>query len=141
MNDKYNLWKNKHRYIDKDTIEVKIDDEKTFFIDTKNLDKIKGLKIQAVNKSGTDNWYVKYQIKKDRKNVASLFTNYSTIKYIDKNPFNLREKNLMGQGQGIVKTKSFVENKYKYSNELDHYEIIQQYNRISNKEKYHGKYQ
>lgn len=96
-NMKHNISINKTRYLDKNTIEVNINDDINFTTDAIFLDKVNEYKIyikEKKEKNGIVRKYVMCQIKKQAFTFVSKICNFKIVKYIDGNPLNLKLSNL-----------------------------------------------
>lgn len=102
MSDEFDLTLNKYRYVDKDTIEVKLvnDSDQTIFTDAKHLPIVNRYNISTKEKKNKDNtkYYVMCREKKKSFTFAQLITDYKAVRYIDGNTLNLRLKNLQEVG-------------------------------------------
>jgi hypothetical protein len=98
---KHHIPINQIRYIDKDTIEVRIINDITFKTDAIFFDIVQEHKIhikEKKEKNGTIRQYVTCQTKKQAFTFASKICNYKSIKYKDGNHFNLKLSNLTEVG-------------------------------------------
>jgi hypothetical protein len=88
MSDELDLTLNKYRYVDKDTIEVKLvnDPDKTIFTDAKHLPIVNRYNISTTIKKDKkgNRYYVMCREKKKSFTFAQLITDYKAVTYIDK---------------------------------------------------------
>jgi len=123
--DKLGTTRNKWRQIDEKTIEVRIDENHTFFIDSEYVDFVE--KYPTFAKKVHSKFNVIGQDKKNQFQFYSLFMkNIKMIEYIDGNPMNLRKSNLREFGEVTVSKR--LEKKAEridgYDFTIDQYEIF-----------------
>jgi len=130
MSDEFDLTLNKYRYVDKDTIEVKLvnDPDQTIFTDAKHLPIVNRYNISTKEKKNKDNtkYYVMCREKKKSFTFAQLITDFKAVTYIDGNTLNLRLKNLQEVGTITTADKPKAEKliaKDKYF-EIDQYDMF-----------------
>ncbi|XWV25002.1 HNH endonuclease [Tupanvirus deep ocean] len=97
------LTRNEVRFIDKDTIEVKLTGNKTFKTDAKYLETVNKYPLQAKSKreKGITRFYVVAQDKKKTFQFTKLITNFKIVEYVNGNTLDLREINMKEFGFGI----------------------------------------
>jgi hypothetical protein len=96
LSDDLKLTRNKYRFIDNDTIEVKLDkDDQTFITDSKFISIINEHTLFVV-KSSNDNakYYVGMLIDGKNKCFHNYITGYNFVDHIDRNPLNNKLSNL-----------------------------------------------
>jgi hypothetical protein len=100
LSDDLGLTKNKYRYIDSDTIEVKLDKEHTFITDSKFIDIVEKNAL-FITKSGNENSkaYVGMMIEKKNKSFHNFITGFNFVDHIDRNPLNNKLSNLRNSNQ------------------------------------------
>lgn len=102
------LTRNQIRYIDRNTIEVKLTNDQIMITDAKFLDKVQLYPLQAKSKklkNGTIKYYVIGQDKKKTFQFTNLICNFKVVEYINGNNLDLREVNLKEFGS-IKSTKN-----------------------------------
>lgn len=146
---KYDMITNMYKYIDKDTIEVDTKNG-TFFMDAKNIDKIKGYTLGIKDKKDSESSYVYYvysvekelhenyndsdeeNSKKKKTSLTRALTKLIfgdvNIKFVDGNTLNLRSSNIMVTG---IVPLEFVNNDKNYN--IDHYEHMTTLSFLSDK--------
>lgn len=141
--DKLNLTRNKWRQIDKDSIEVKIDDDHTFITDLKHVDKVEKYPVFA--KKIHNKYHVTSQDKKKQFPFHTMIMpNVHYIEYIDGDSFNLRESNLKEFGEVSISNKiskkvvNTIDND-KVDDLIDINELEKMANDIKDKKKSKGK--
>lgn len=132
ISDEYELTRNKIRYLDKDTIEVKLTKDCVMKTDAKNLDLVEKYSLNTktakkINKDGntTIRQYVMCQDNKNAFLFNSLFTNFKIVEYINGDSLDNRLCNL--KEFGSIDTKLLIIN-----NEIN--TKINDNNNITNKE-------
>lgn len=133
------LTKNEIRFLDKNTIEVKLTQGKTFITDAENLDIVNVFSLHARSKkekNGIIRWYVIAQAGKPQFPFTDLICDYEIVEYVNGNTLDLREINLKEFGLGYkvnddnkeIKDPDTIEDNYKYYlmalDELPHNEWI-----------------
>lgn len=105
--DKYGYTRNQIRYLDANTIEVKLTLDQTMKTDAKNLDKVEMYPLHAKKKKykETERYYVVYQCENDKgqkkavHNFTDLVCDYGVVDYVNGNSLDLRECNLQEFGK------------------------------------------
>ena len=113
--DELGLTENRIRYLDADTIEIKLTQGKKMTTDAQFLDIFlrlfeNGTTLKCDTKKGkNDRHYARYKTDKTH-NVSDLLCNYKIVDYIDGNSLNLRSSNMKEFGSVINKnTKNIKE--------------------------------
>lgn len=119
--DELGLTRNRIRYIDKDTIEVELTQDKFMKTDATLIDKVQLYPLQTKVKKTKDGevYYVYYQDKKRCESFTNLITNYKTVDYINGDTLDLRLCNLKEKGSVakiIDVDNSLIDNQYNYFN-------------------------
>lgn len=92
---KFNMVRNRIRWINKDTIEVELTQGKTMKIDAKFLDKVQENHLEVKKKAGkTDKYYVVCHDGNKTFAFTNLICTYNKIEYINSNTLDLRSENL-----------------------------------------------
>jgi hypothetical protein len=122
--NKYGITRNVWRKIDGNTIEVKIDDDKTFFTDFEYVNKVEMYPVFA--KKVHNKFHVVSQDKKRQFNFYTLIKpTINIVDYMDNDPFNLRSSNIRELGTveiaTKVKEKTDVDKSYDFT--IDHYSL------------------
>ena len=96
--------RNEVRFINKDTIEVKLTKGKTFKTDAKNLKLVNKYPLQARKKreKGNNRYYVLAQDKKKQFQFTKLITKYKIVEYVNGNTLDLRNINMKEFGLDVV---------------------------------------
>lgn len=121
QSDRYGLTRNMIRFIDKDTIEVKLTQDQIMKTDSTNLDKVEQYPVNA--KKVRSKYYVLCQDKKKTFPFTDLIVNYKTVEYINGDSLDLRSSNLkeLGTVKAVFNTKPPDNNKYNNrDNNLDY---------------------
>lgn len=101
---KLNQVDNQIRYLDKDTIEVKLTKGKTMKTDAKHIDKVQKYSMHAKyrepnSENAVGRWYAVCQNKKESAfNFGQLICNCNKISFLNGDSLDLRESNLLGAG-------------------------------------------
>ncbi|XWV26252.1 HNH endonuclease [Tupanvirus soda lake] len=107
------LTRNEIRFIDKDTIDVKLTGDKTFKTDAKFLKIVNKYPLQAKSKreKGITRFYVVAQDKKKTFQFTKLITNFKIVEYVNGNTLDLREINMkeFGFGINVVKKQNKID--------------------------------
>jgi hypothetical protein len=121
ISDQYDLTRNKIRYLDKDTIEVKLTQDKIMTTDSKFIKEVEQYpiitKIKKTNNS--EKYYAICQDKKKTFPFSDLITNYKNIKFKNNDGLDLRLKNISEFGE--IKVDQTI------LNDNESYDIINQY--------------
>ena len=98
------LTRNELRFIDPNTIEVQLTQDKTFITDAKHLDIVNKYPLQTKAKKEKDiiRYYAMAQDKKKCFKFTDLITNYKIVQYINGNTLDLREVNMKEFGLGLI---------------------------------------
>lgn len=120
--DNEGLTQNKMRYVDKNTIEVNLDNNMTFFIDSSSKDKVSQYKVHVKAKkeklkSGEtkNRYYVVAQEKKNCFKLTDLLCDYKIVQYKDGNTLNLKLSNLKEFGSVMEQNEyENLEDQHKY---------------------------
>jgi hypothetical protein len=119
------LTRNEIRFINKDTIEVKLTQNKTFKTDAKYLKIVNKYPLQAKAKKEKEitRYYVLGQDKKKTFQFTNLITNYEIVEYINGNTLDLRDINMKEFGFGIkvVENAEDIVNKNETDDESKYY--------------------
>jgi len=97
LSDDLGLTRNKYRYIDDDTIEVKLDKDQTFITDSKFIDVVEKYTLY-VTKSGTNvnsKYYVGLLDGRKNKMFHNFITGFNFVDHVDRNPLNNKLSNLI----------------------------------------------
>ena len=95
--NEFGFTQNQIRFLDKNTIEVKLTQDKIMVTDAKFIPEIEGVSLQAVEKKveGDQNrYYAYFQIKKERAPFTQLITKYKIVNYLNGNTLDLRSANM-----------------------------------------------
>lgn len=103
LSHEWGLTRNEIRFINKNTIEVKLTQDKTFITDAKNLNVVNKYPLQAKAKKEKDvtRYYVIAQDKKKTFKFSDLLNDYKFVEYINGNTLDLRESNMKEFGIGF----------------------------------------
>lgn len=95
LSDELRLTRNKYRFIDNDTIEVKLDKDLSFTTDSKFINIIENNTL-FVTKSSNDNakYYVAILVDGKNKCFHNYITEFNFVDHIDRNPLNNKLSNL-----------------------------------------------
>jgi len=102
LSDDLGLTRNKYRYIDDDTIEVKLDKDQTFITDSKFIDIVEKYTL-CVKKGGLENskYYVGLISGNKVLNFHNHITGFNFVDHIDRNPMNNKLDNLRDADSNI----------------------------------------
>lgn len=118
MSDHYNLTRNKIRYLDKDTIEIRLTKDKTMKTDAKFLKIIQkySLNIKTKKLKDKEKIYVNYQVKKKAAPLTNLlFDKSNTITFKNNNSLDLRSTNI--REYGVIDEKNNINSKHESEEE------------------------
>lgn len=98
------LTRNEIRFIDKNTIEIKLTQNKTFITDAQNLKIVNKYPLQAKKKKEgkIERFYAMAQDKKKVFKFTDLITKYKIVEYINGNTLDLRSENMKEFGMAYV---------------------------------------
>jgi len=109
ISHEYGLTRNEYRYLDKDTIEVQLTQDKTFVTNACNVNIVNKYPLQAKKKKdkikgekSIERFYVVGQDKKKTFQITDLLNDYKIVEYIDGNTLNLRKANMKEFGLAMV---------------------------------------
>ncbi|VBB17661.1 HNH endonuclease [Yasminevirus sp. GU-2018] len=122
--NRFGITRNRWRKIDAETIEVRINDDTSFYTDLKHSDKVEMYPVFA--KKAHKKLHVISQDKKRQFPFHTLIKpNIKLVEYIDGDPLNLREANLREFGAVEIAQKVLlkVETDDSYDFTLDHYAL------------------
>jgi hypothetical protein len=113
------LTRNRIRYLDKDTIEVELTQDKTFKTDAKFIDKVETYPMNVKCKSDKikERYYVMCQDKKNVFQFTDLICNYKIVEYINGDTLDVRESNIKEFGElkkELIKNTDNISNQYEY---------------------------
>lgn len=124
ISDEYDLTRNQLRYINQNTIEVKLTNEQTMITDAEYINKVELYPLQAKPKKEKDGtkYYVMYQDKKKVARFVDLIGNFNILQFKNGNTLDLRKENLkeFGSVEKEIKIDNIsdyvFDNQHKYFN-------------------------
>ena len=124
ISDDNDLTRNKIRYLDKDTIEVKLTQDKIMKTDSKFINLVEKYPLNVKTKKTKDGetYYAMCQDKKLSFPFSNLISNFQNIRFINNDTLDLRISNLTEFGKIEIK-KDILENKdYELENQYEYFE-------------------
>lgn len=127
ISDENDLTRNKIRYIDKETIEVKLTQDKIMKTDSKYIKEVERFPLNIKTKKTKEGevYYVMCQDKKKAFPLTDLICNYKNIRYKNGDTLDLTEKNLSEFGKIEISEKIVNDDNYELENQ---YEYFKYYN-------------
>ncbi len=131
--DEFDVTRNKIRYIDNNTIEVKLTQDKTMLTDSKFINQIEKYPINIKTKKikNGEKYYVLCQDKKKTFPLTDLLYNYKNIRYKNNNTLDLRSSNVYECGE-IEEPKIAANDDYDLENQYQYFELfkLKKYNEL-----------
>ncbi len=131
--DEFDLTRNKIRYIDNNTIEVKLTQDKSMLTDSKFITQIEKYPINIKTKKtkSGEKYYVLCQDKKKTFPLTGLLYNYKNIRYKNNNTLDLRSINVYECGE-IEEPKIAANDDYDLENQYQYFELfkLKKYNEL-----------
>lgn len=119
--DKYGKTKNQMRYIDKNTIEVNVGEQKYMKTDAKHISIIEEYFLHVNHKSSTDaKEYIIYQSKAVHGQFAKLISGFKYTTYLNNDVYDCRLENLKEYGTIVINKNNYKDHNF----ELDQYELL-----------------
>lgn len=117
--DKRDLTRNQIRYLDVNTVEVKLTQDKTMKTNAKFLDKVQKypLNVKTKKTKTGERYYAMCQDKKHAFPFTDLICTHKIVEYINGDSLDLREENIKGFGEVIIKDTikaNIATNQYEY---------------------------
>jgi hypothetical protein len=131
--DEFDVTRNKIRYIDNNTIEIKLTQDKTMLTDSKFITQIEKYPINIKTKKtkSGEKYYVFCQDKKKTFPLTDLLYNYKNIRYKNNNTLDLRSINVYECGE-IEEPKIAANDDYDLENQYQYFELfkLKKYNEL-----------
>ena len=134
ISDEYDLTRNKIRYLDKDTIEVKLTQDKIMKTDSKYIKEVEQYPLITKVKKTNDGekYYALCQDKKKTFAFSDLITNYKNIKFKNNDSLDLRSNNISEFGEIKINENILNDNKiYDIDNQYKYFEYLKN-NQLNN---------
>lgn len=127
ISDENDLTRNKIRYLDKDTIEVKLTQDKIMKTDSKFIKDVEKYPLNVKMKKTKDGetYYVMCQDKKLTFPFTNLISNFQNIRFKNGDTLDVRECNLMEFGQIEIKNEIIKDNNYELENQHEYFEYYE----------------
>ena len=127
LSDENDLTRNKLRYLDKDTIEVKLTQDKIMKTDSKFIKDVEKYPLNVKMKKTKDGetYYVMCQDKKFTFPFTNLISNFQNIRFKNGDTLDVRECNLMEFGQMEIKNEIIKDDNYELENQHEYFEYYE----------------
>ncbi len=126
ISDENDLTRNKIRYLDKNTIEVKLTQDKIMKTDSKFIKEVEKYPINVKSKKTKigDVFYVMCQDKKHSFPFTDLICKYKNIRYINGDTLDLRESNFSEFGKIEIKKEILEDKNYVLDNQQIYFDYF-----------------